>query len=512
MKCVELHGGDGDALFLFAGAGGEADELAPLAAGLRCSRPAVVVLPFGTDADSGPQSIDSMALAAVELIKSRQSRGPYWMVGYSFGGLLAFEAGRLLRESGEEVRLLGLIDAIYDRRYWPASTYLMAIARRTGRHLFGLIRKPPSEGLLEFRTRAGRLWRRLTARMGARSPDVQWSCLDRESANFAAMADWRPRSIEGPVVLLTTGGEEDFGCDPATLWRPWANDLDVRTIPGNHLDIVRDPHAVRMLARTLDSAIESAKPPSLRALLATNFRWPEPGRLAAELANAGWVVEVVAPVGSILHSMAAVTASTRLSLFRPLASLRKAVSTSRGAFIIPFDDRMRCALQELYDRTDGTTTAGRQLRELLARSLGPPEFYPIVYSRSAIMAMASEGQLRSAETSRVETVGDALAWVERNGPSVLKTDGSWGGRGVVIAHDAREAAMAWDRLSRPPSAARIVKRLVVERDPWPLRMRIRGLRPTVSIQTYVPGRPGNVAARMLPRRIAGGGSSSGCSK
>jgi acetoacetyl-CoA synthetase len=107
VKCVELRGGDGDALFLFGGAGGEGDELAPLASALQCKRPAVVVLPFETDGDSGPQTVDSMADAAVELIKIRQPRGPYWIVGYSFGGLLAFEAGRLLRESGEEVRFLG---------------------------------------------------------------------------------------------------------------------------------------------------------------------------------------------------------------------------------------------------------------------------------------------------------------------------------------------------------------------------------------------------------------------
>jgi thioesterase domain-containing protein len=504
VKCVELRGGDDDPLFLFVGAGGEADELAPLACALQCKRAAVVVLPFQTDGDGGPQTVDSMAVAAIELIKSRQSEGPYWIVGYSFGGLLAFEVGRLLRESGEQVRFLGLIDGIYDRRYWPLSTYLMAIARRTSGHLRDLIRKTPSEALLEFRTRAGRLGRRLTARVAPGSPeDPGPTGLDRESANFAAMARWQPRSVDGSVVLLTTGGKKYFGCDLASLWRPWAKDLEVRTVPGSHLDVVRNPDAVHALARILDSAIESAKPPSLRALLATNFRWPEPGRLAAELANAGWVVEAVAPTGSILHSMAAVTASTRLSLLRPLASLRKAVSASRGAFIIPFDDRMRSALQELYDRIDANTTSGHRLRELLARSLGPPKFYPIVYSRAAIMAMAAEGKLRSAETSQIDTLDDAIAWIQQNGPAVLKTDGSWGGRGVAVAHDGREAAVAWERLSRPPNAARIVKRFVLERDPWPLRMRIRGLRPPISIQTYVPGRPGNVAAACIRGELLG---------
>jgi hypothetical protein len=171
--------------------------------------------------------------------------------------------------------------------------------------------------------------------------------------------------------------------------------------------------------------------------------------------------------------------------------------------IIPFDDRMRSALHELHDRSNVTTASGHQLRERLERSLGPRELYPIVYSRAAIMGMAAESHVRAAETTQVATAHDARTWVNQHGPAVLKTDGSWGGRGVVIAHDAPEAEAAWDRLSRPPNTVRIVKRFPVERDPWPLRMRIRGLRPTISIQTYVPGRPGKVAAACLRGALLG---------
>jgi hypothetical protein len=44
---------------------------------------------------------------------------------------------------------------------------------------------------------------------------------------------------------------------------------------------------------------------------------------------------------------------------------------------------------------------------------------------------------------------------------------------------------------------------MVERDPWPLRMRIRGLLPTINIQTYVPGRPGNAAVACLRGELLG---------
>ena len=44
-----------------------------------------------------------------------------------------------------------------------------------------------------------------------------------------------------------------------------------------------------------------------------------------------------------------------------------------------------------------------------------------------------------------------------------------------------------------PPLARALKRLVVARDPWDLRARLTGTRPTLSIQSYVAGRPANAA-------------------
>src|SRR6202043_1246860 len=39
----------------------------------------------------------------------RQSNGPYFLCGYSFGGLVAFELARTLRDRGDEVAFVGLL-------------------------------------------------------------------------------------------------------------------------------------------------------------------------------------------------------------------------------------------------------------------------------------------------------------------------------------------------------------------------------------------------------------------
>ncbi|MDJ0618872.1 MAG: amino acid adenylation domain-containing protein [Calothrix sp. MO_192.B10] len=55
-------------------------------------------------------SIEDMATDYLESIRSVQPQGPYYLGGWSFGGLVAFEMAQMLHSLGEEVALLTLID------------------------------------------------------------------------------------------------------------------------------------------------------------------------------------------------------------------------------------------------------------------------------------------------------------------------------------------------------------------------------------------------------------------
>jgi amino acid adenylation domain-containing protein len=59
-------------------------------------------------------TVDVAELVAeyLDAVRKVQPHGPYHLAGVSFGGLLAYEVARLLREAGEEVRLLALLDPI----------------------------------------------------------------------------------------------------------------------------------------------------------------------------------------------------------------------------------------------------------------------------------------------------------------------------------------------------------------------------------------------------------------
>jgi hypothetical protein len=229
-------------------------------------------------------------------------------------------------------------------------------------------------------------------------------------------------------------------------------------------------------------------------LVATTFRWPGAARLAVDLHDVGCTVEGIAPPGSPLHAVSAVQRTYRLGLANPIGSLRAAIEASDADLIVPSDDRTRHALAELHSRSDPRTASGARMRERLERSLGSPDKVTCVYSRASVLAMARDVGVLCPPTETVRSAGDISAWFDRHpGPAVLKTDGSWGGRGVAIVHTEADGRRAWRELRRRLPLARALKRLVVERDPWPLRARLAGTRPTLSIQAYVAGRPANAA-------------------
>jgi aryl carrier-like protein len=61
---------------------------------------------------SGLPTVEEMAREYADVVRETQPKGPYCLAGLSFGGVLAYELARQLRASGEEVRLLGLFDAM----------------------------------------------------------------------------------------------------------------------------------------------------------------------------------------------------------------------------------------------------------------------------------------------------------------------------------------------------------------------------------------------------------------
>jgi enterobactin synthetase component F len=81
--------------------------------------------------DAMPLSIEDMAVRYVEEMRKVQPRGPYMLVGWSLGGLVAHEIAAHLCRNGHEVRLLGMLDS-YPFRFSEAMDEADVVAASLG--------------------------------------------------------------------------------------------------------------------------------------------------------------------------------------------------------------------------------------------------------------------------------------------------------------------------------------------------------------------------------------------
>src|SRR5437667_8341863 len=75
----------------------------------------------GIDGSEEPfDRVEDMAAYYLETLAEICPAGPYILIGYSFGGLVALEMAQRLTAAGKSIALLVLLDAYTDPRFLPA--------------------------------------------------------------------------------------------------------------------------------------------------------------------------------------------------------------------------------------------------------------------------------------------------------------------------------------------------------------------------------------------------------
>jgi len=239
-------------------------------------------------------------------------------------------------------------------------------------------------------------------------------------------------------------------------------------------------------------------------LLTDTDRRPYTARLALRLASSGCDV---AAVVSSHHPVATTDVIRRIykySGIEPLRSLQNAIQRERPELVIPCCDR---GVQDLHDlcRCADKLDASGYVRKVITKSLGAAESFPIVSSRYNFLQVAKEAGLRVPQTALVNGEKDIEEW-SANGqyPGVLKSDGTWGGRGVRIVCNLEEAKKFYVEIRRTIGFRKAVKRLCVNKDPFWIRPWWRGSRPAVVIQSHIGGRPANCAVVCWKGKVLAG--------
>jgi thioesterase domain-containing protein/acyl carrier protein len=264
-------GRSGAPLFIFHGVGGTVIEFARLGKLIDIPGEVYAVQAQGVDGTLPPlDSVEGMAELYYGAIRKKQPTGPYWLCGYSFGGLLAVEVARLLKKAGEQVALLFLIDAYAHPITWPRKSRLKVRLRRAVNAFVGKLLSPrQTVQLLLARAAANREGRKTTpatveerrARKQQwllhRNPDLPPALLQTRLTTDTALHRYRPTYYDGDIVFLKAKvPDPDFPDDPKHVWRRLARKLTLHVAPGSHLSIVSDQ--AEAVAARINACIEEA--------------------------------------------------------------------------------------------------------------------------------------------------------------------------------------------------------------------------------------------------------------
>jgi thioesterase domain-containing protein len=197
-----------------------------------------------------------MAAHFIDEIRTIQPHGPYWLGGYSFGGIVAFEMARQLLEQREDIALLALFDT-----WAPGYPRVMPLVQRLGLHAEKIRQLDPQQRASYISDRMRSASRRLSRLAGLSSdPHDGERLLDPVrkigEANRCAAGAYLPRPFAGMITLFRAEGPSDVVgvelTEPTMGWGSLAESgLKVHSIPGTHDAIFREPH-VRVLAEKLE--------------------------------------------------------------------------------------------------------------------------------------------------------------------------------------------------------------------------------------------------------------------
>lgn len=208
-----------------------------------------------TGVDRLPPSMGETADLYLPRIRELQPRGPYLLLGRSFGGALAHELAVRLRRAGEEVRMLAVVDAmpmpdgILDTPLDPAAVEDEMLRILLHSHAPGA---PVPDGPLDRTTVFS------TSHEGAfdgLSEARLHTLVDIGAHHSALVRGWRPSDYGGGITLFSaTHDTWPSTAEKTGAWRRVAASLDVHELDCGHSDVL-NPGPAAKIAAVLESAL-----------------------------------------------------------------------------------------------------------------------------------------------------------------------------------------------------------------------------------------------------------------
>lgn len=218
---LPLRESDGPTLFCFHPASGFAWQFSVLA---RYLSPRWSITGIQSPRPQGPMasaaSLDEVCEHHLRTLLAQQPHGPYYLFGYSLGGTLAQGIAARLRQRGEAVAFLGLLDT------WPPETQNWAEKEANGLD---------PEVLAEIDREREAF---LAAQEGQASGEL-FSAIEGNYADAVRLLTTaHSAKFDGKATLFVAEKTRQAGMDPQVVWGPWVAELEVFSQNCAHVDII----------------------------------------------------------------------------------------------------------------------------------------------------------------------------------------------------------------------------------------------------------------------------------
>ena len=218
-------------------------------------------------------TVEAMARHYLRVIRERQPRGPYYVAGHSFGGLVTYEIARQLVAQGEKMGLVGLLDTFQHNLKAQADgpqptlvTGRLPLFRRLVTDARAVLLGRDRIGYLQERKTYVQAWAvkttyrtafRLSRHYGLKMPSF---LNDAMEANWIASDYFQPEPFDGRIVLFRCKNRlETDPPDAARVWLRLARGgVTIVEVPGDHNSMLREP-GVQILAEQIMSYL---RPPT----------------------------------------------------------------------------------------------------------------------------------------------------------------------------------------------------------------------------------------------------------
>ncbi|MBW4498234.1 MAG: amino acid adenylation domain-containing protein [Scytonema hyalinum WJT4-NPBG1] len=249
-------------LFFMHPMGGEILCYRPIAMHLGQDQPLYGLQPRGLDGKQPLLTrVEDMAALYIQEMQIIQPNGPYYIGGYSFGGIVALEIAQQLHRQGEKVGFLAMIDTCL-----PGSEKRLPFINRVFEHINNFRQQGPA--YLQRKLVGWREWGTYQIRhkymhmLGISEPLPEGdNHIDILGANHEAQTQYIFQEYSGRMILLRTDEQEreeatGMQYDPQFGWGELiTGGIDVYHIPGSHYTLLDEPN-VRVLAEKLKLCLE----------------------------------------------------------------------------------------------------------------------------------------------------------------------------------------------------------------------------------------------------------------